>query len=81
MKAHNVSEKTGNIIAVLTADKTDELFVATEQGQITRIPTTGIRTCGRSSVGVKVINLNDNDKVASVSINKNEDEEENLVEE
>jgi DNA gyrase subunit A len=81
VKAHSVSEKTGNIIAVLTADKTDELFVATEQGQITRIPTTGIRTCGRSSVGVKVINLNDNDKVASVSINKNEDEEEILVEE
>lgn len=73
VKGHSISDKTGNIVSVLTADKTDELFIATEQGQITRIPTTGIRTCGRSSVGVKVINLNDNDKVASVSINKNKD--------
>ena len=79
VKAHNISKKTGDLVSVLTADKNDELFIATEQGQITRIVTTGIRTCARSSVGVKIINLNEGDKLASVSINKNDEEE--LVEE
>lgn len=79
VKAHNISDKTGDLVSVLTADKNDELFIATEQGQITRIVTTGIRTCARSSVGVKIINLNEGDKLASVSINKNDEEE--LVEE
>jgi DNA gyrase subunit A len=76
VKAHLITEKTGDLISVLTAEVSDELFIATEQGQITRISTTGIRTCGRSSQGVKIINLNEDDKVASLSINKNQDEEE-----
>lgn len=77
--AHSLSDKTGKIISVLVAHDNDELFIATEQGLITRIPSDGIRVCGRSSVGVKVINLNDYDKVASVSINKNA--EDNIAEE
>ena len=58
----------------MTATNQDELFIATEQGLITRISNESIRVCGRSSIGVKIINLNQNDKVASVSINKNEEE-------
>lgn len=71
--AHGLSDKTGKIIAVMTSHDDDELFIATEQGLITRISNKDIRICSRSSQGVRVINLNENDKVASVSINKNED--------
>lgn len=74
--AHGLSEKTGKIIAVMTSHDDDELFIATEQGLITRISNKDIRICSRTSQGVKVINLNNNDKVASVSINKNEETEE-----
>lgn len=73
--AHGLSEKTGKIIAVMTSHDDDELFIATEQGLITRISNKDIRICSRSSQGVRVINLNDSDKVASVSINKNEEVE------
>ena len=73
--AHGLSEKTGKIIAVMTSHDDDELFIATEQGLITRISNKDIRICSRTSQGVKAINLNENDKVASVSINKNEDNE------
>ena len=76
MVAHDITSKTGEIVAVMTADETDELFIATEQGLITRISTKDIRTCGRSSKGVKAINLNNDDNVASVSINKGKDLEE-----
>ena len=72
--AHGLSDKTGKIVSVMTATNQDELFIATEQGLITRISNESIRVCGRSSIGVKIINLNQNDKVASVSINKNEEE-------
>lgn len=73
--AHGLSEKTGKIIAVMTSHDDDELFIATEQGLITRISNKDIRICSRTSQGVRVINLNNNDKVASVSINKNEESE------
>ena len=74
--AHGLSEKTGKIIAVMTSHDYDELFIATEQGLITRISNKDIRICSRTSQGVKVINLNNNDKVASVSINKNKETDE-----
>ena len=75
VSAHGLSEKTGKIIAVMTSHDDDELFIATEQGLITRISNKDIRICSRTSQGVRVINLNSNDKVASVSINKNEESE------
>ena len=82
VKAHNLTGKTGNLVAILTADEDDELFIATSQGQITRINTNSIRVCSRSSVGVKAINLSDGDSVVSVSINKaSEEVEENKEQE
>lgn len=72
---HGLNEKTGEIISCMTCSDQDELFIATEQGLITRIKSTSIRKCGRNASGVKVINLNNNDKVVSVSTNKNEEDE------
>lgn len=72
---HGLSEKTGKLISIMTCSEDDELFIATEQGLITRIKVDSIRKCGRAASGVKAINLT-NDKVASVSINKNQEEEE-----
>ena len=74
--AHSLSEKTGVINAVMTASDEDYILIATEQGLITKIHAKNINVCGRSSVGVKVINLNENDKVASVSISTQEESEE-----
>lgn len=72
---HGLNDKTGNIIACMPCTEDDELFIATEQGLITRINSSGIRKCGRSASGVKVINLNKEDKVVSVSTNQNKEEE------
>lgn len=73
--AHKLSDKTGNVVAIEKVDENKELFVATEKGIITRIPITGIRLSGRSSSGVKLINLNKNDKVVTISAIDKEDEE------
>lgn len=69
MIAHGITEKTGEIITIMTASNDKELFIATEKGLITRIPAKSINPIGRSSQGVKAINLNKKDKVVSVSIN------------
>jgi DNA gyrase subunit A len=41
----------------------DELLITTERGQLTRIPLDEIRTVGRASKGVKIMNLNDGDSI------------------
>lgn len=68
---HKINEKTGKIIAAISIKEQDnsEIFIASEQGLIVRIPTGGISIVGRSSMGVKAINLKDNDKAVSASIN------------
>lgn len=80
IKAHNINEKTGPLIAIITVNKEDEIFIASSLGQITRISLSDIRICSRSSVGVKTITLSDDDIVASVSLNKNLEDEDAEVE-
>lgn len=80
IKCHNITEKTGNLIATLSPDTGDELFIATKQGLITRISADAISTCGRSAAGVKLINLNSGDSVASVSLNAQENPDEEEIE-
>lgn len=78
MIAHGITEKTGKIITIMTASNDKELFIATEKGLITRIPAKSINPIGRSSQGVKAINLNKKDKVVSVSSNIITDTEEDI---
>ncbi|MEG1980817.1 MAG: DNA gyrase C-terminal beta-propeller domain-containing protein, partial [Victivallaceae bacterium] len=39
----------------------------TERGQLVRIPCNEIRTVGRASIGVRIMNLNDSDRITGVS--------------
>ena len=45
----------------------DELLLTTERGQISRIPASEIRRVGRASLGVKIMNLNKNDRITGVA--------------
>ena len=67
---HKINEKTGSIISVISFinKEESELFIATQQGQITRIPVDEIRSCSKYSSGVKAINLSNEDKVVAVSL-------------
>ena len=44
-----------------------ELLMVTEQGQIIRMPTTGLRPIGRDTQGVRLIDLADDDRVVSIA--------------
>ncbi len=44
-----------------------ELLIVTEQGQIIRMPVSGLRAIGRDTQGVRLIDLADDDKVVSIA--------------
>ncbi len=63
----NLKKYTGGVIAAFTVTKRDDVVVVT-QGAITiRISADEIRVSGRSSSGVKLINLHEGDIISSVS--------------
>ena len=68
------------VLETLQIAEGDELMLTTERGQLVRIPVDEIRTIGRASKGVRIMNLNADDRITGVSkIVKVEEEEEMLA--
>jgi len=67
VKTINITEKTGSLIALKDVTDNDDLMIITLNGNILRIPVSGIRLMGRATQGVKLINLRENDSIASVA--------------
>ena len=63
-----VTKKTGKIVAVKSIAGNEDLMIMTDQGIIIRIDVSTISTLGRTATGVKVINLVDDQKVATVTL-------------
>ncbi len=83
VKCYKITEKTGNVIGAKAVDDTREIMLITTEGIIIRLACRDISTLGRITSGVKLINLDDNVKVATVSkVRKNpSDEDGNEAEE
>jgi DNA gyrase subunit A len=60
-------DKTGNVVGALTVRETDEIMLITTGGQMVRIPVQGIREAGRNTMGVKLVNLDANDKLQAIA--------------
>ena len=60
--------KVGKSASILLVDDTSELMVISQFGKIIRIDTNGIRAAGRSTQGVRLLNLEPDDKVAAAVI-------------
>lgn len=67
VKCYKITEKTGNVICAKAVDDTREVMLITTEGIIIRLACRDISTLGRITSGVKLINLDDNVKVATVS--------------
>ena len=61
-----LKENESVVTAIQIADD-DELLMTTECGQLVRIPANEVRTVGRASKGVRIMNLNDNDRITGVA--------------
>ena len=57
--------KIGKVAAIQLVDDTTELMVISQFGKIIRIDTKTIRSAGRATSGVKLVNLDNDDRVAA----------------
>jgi DNA gyrase subunit A len=60
--------KVGKTMNILPVDETSELMVISQFGKMIRIDTKTIRAAGRSTQGVKLLNLEPDDKVAAAVV-------------
>ena len=74
-----VTEKTGKMVTIKEVVDSDELMIITQQGQVIRLPLSGVRVMGRATQGVRLINLDEGDRVVDVArvVGKEEGEGEN----
>ncbi|HEX7862216.1 MAG TPA: DNA gyrase subunit A [Verrucomicrobiae bacterium] len=71
------SEKTGAVVGALTVMDADEIMLITAVGQMVRIAVKDIREAGRNTQGVKLINLDEGDKLQAIApVISEKDEEE-----
>jgi DNA gyrase subunit A len=68
VKTMNISEKTGQLISIKNVVQNNDLMVITKSGTTIRLDIDYIRTTGRTTQGVRLINLRDGETVASVAI-------------
>ena len=68
VKTLNISEKNGKIIGFKSTDNDKDLMIITENGIIIRMSVSNVSEMGRVTKGVKLINIKNNNKVASISI-------------
>ncbi len=67
VKCYKITEKTGNVVGMKAVDETDEIMMINTEGIIIRMECSGISKLGRITSGVKLINLQNNEKVASIA--------------
>ncbi|MBT8403142.1 MAG: DNA gyrase subunit A [Gemmatimonadetes bacterium] len=73
-----VTDKTGAVIAIKGVTDDEQLMVITRAGVMNRQAVSEIRTIGRATQGVRLVNLDDGDTVVDVARVVIEDEEEDL---
>jgi len=61
-----VNSKIGNAVGIVGVNE-HEMLLITEKGKIIRIKTENVRSIGRATQGVKIINLADDDTVCSIA--------------
>lgn len=70
VKTMNITDKTGNLIAIREVTDNDDLMIINKSGIAIRLVLESVRTMGRATQGVKLISLKGNDSIAAVSVIK-----------
>ncbi|MBA4311814.1 MAG: DNA gyrase subunit A [Chlorobiaceae bacterium] len=76
-----VTEKTGRMVAIKEVLENDDIVVVTSQGVVIRQPAETIRVAGRNTQGVRLIRLDEGDKIADTAVAPAEEEKEDGVSE
>ena len=63
----STSTRNGQVVGVSYVEEGDEVLLITQQGMIIRMPTDDVRSIGRATQGVRLIEIEGDDKVVSVA--------------
>jgi DNA gyrase subunit A len=66
VKTINITEKTGKLVAIKDVSNDDELMIINRSGITIRIKVSELRVMGRATQGVRLIKLNEDDRISSV---------------
>jgi DNA gyrase subunit A len=74
VKTISITDKTGGLVAIKNVSDSDDLMIINKSGIAIRMSVDDLRTMGRATQGVKLINLKENDSIAAVAkVMKDED--------
>ncbi len=80
VKTISITEKTGNLVAIKNVTDKDDLMIIKKSGVAIRLSLSELRTMGRATQGVRLINLKDGDSIAAVAKIVLDEEDENSTE-
>ena len=66
VKTINITEKTGKLVAIKEVADDDELMIINRSGITIRIKVSELRIMGRATQGVRLIRLNEDDRISSI---------------
>ncbi len=69
------SDRNGPVIGVRKANDGDDIMLMTQKGMSIRLPATGVSIIGRNAQGVRLVRLEEGDKLSAVTPMAKEDEE------
>lgn len=81
VKTVTITEKNGNLVAMKTVTGEEDLMLMTVSGVLIRFEIDTVSQTGRSAMGVKLIRLDEDEKVATVAKVPKEEDEVELEEE
>lgn len=79
VKTLNITDKTGDLISISNVTDEDGLMIINKSGLTIRLRVDSLKTRGRATQGVKLINIKNNDAIASVAVVPVEEEEEEIT--
>lgn len=74
----NVTDKTGSVVAVKSVNGDEDLMIMTDSGVLIRTPIEAISITGRNTQGVRLIRLQEDQRVATVACVEKEEEQEDV---
>ncbi len=78
VKTINVTDKTGSLVGLLDVTEKEDLMITCESGVTIRMPVNQISEQGRATQGVKLIRVDEGDRIAAITqLEEKEDENEN----
>jgi DNA gyrase subunit A len=78
VKTINITDKTGELIAIKNVTDEDDVMIINKSGVAIRLQLSDLRTMGRNTQGVRLINLKGNDEIAAVAKVIRQDEEDDV---